>query len=97
MYLTFICDLPHECAGFFAIAQNDMSRAFFVILNKLLGRGRISTVSAGFGVVIILSFFICDSSREYAGFFAIAQNDLSRAFFVILNKLLGRGRIHAEG
>ncbi len=46
MYLRFICDLPNERAGFFAIAQNDMSRgflhydrgfSFIVILNELLG------------------------------------------------------------
>ena len=56
MFLVFICDLPNECAGFFDIAQNDITSAFFVILNerfsfvchseRAFGRGRILTVGA---------------------------------------------------
>jgi len=37
----------------------------------------------------LLAAFIYDSSNQYARFFTVVQNDISGAFFVILNELLG--------
>jgi len=95
--------------------------SWFVILNELLGRGRISAIWVKVWVVKILLPFKHDSSNEYAGFFTAFRMTCrvvfchsERAFgrgripaacvrvglgqlswFVILNELLGRGRIPA--
>jgi len=37
MFAMFNYDWPYHYTGFFAIAQNDISGVFFVILNALLG------------------------------------------------------------
>jgi len=46
-------------------------------------------VSASLEVAAMFAQFNYDSSNQCAGFFAIAQNDISGVFFVILNDLLG--------
>jgi len=84
MFAQFNYDSSNQCAGFFAIAQNDISGVFFVILNELLGRGKIPSGGALSRSSEMFAQIICDSSIQTAGFFTIAQNDISGVFFVIL-------------
>jgi len=72
--------------------------SWFVILNALFGRGRISAMLVKVWVVKILSPFKHDSSNEYAGFFTafrmtfwgvLSLYKSPSPWFVILNELLG--------
>ncbi len=56
---------------------------------RAFGRGRIPRVIWQVEVIGMFAMFNYDWSNQYAGFFAIAQNDISGVFFVILNELLG--------